>query len=77
MIFFRQGKFYFFDKTSPYHTGLLRLGVSNDGKTQQVEDGLEGWVSGAQLFPDLPCLMCHSSFGFERRHSALVNPKVK
>jgi len=40
MIFFRQGKFHFFDKPSPLHTGLPRLGVSNDGKTQQVEDGL-------------------------------------
>jgi len=42
MIFFRQGKFHFFDKPSPYRMGLPRLGVSNDGKTQQVEGEFAG-----------------------------------
>jgi len=34
------------DKPSPCRMGLPRLGVSNDGKTQQVEDGLERWGLG-------------------------------
>jgi len=30
-----------FDTPSRYYTGVPRLGVSGDGKTQQVEDGFE------------------------------------